>query len=225
MSVLQRLIAGVRNWRKKLSILCRSEKIGGIEWLVVVIVHFLHITTLAGWIKFYFDPISNDPTAEELRRRNKAIDIYVVFEFCVLQCLLWLPDRSNVIYALAALYFLCGILINLFSIVFVGKLDVYPPTPSIERSLLLFGINVIQVITIFAIFYRTQFCQSPLIAIINSTLVFGTLGHPLGNNFIGGYIVATQIIVDFVLLAVFLSAFVGSLNAFKRKGVENRTKK
>jgi antitoxin HicB len=216
-SVPPRLKAGYDDWLKKLNTLYKKREIGGVEKFVVLAIHFLHITTISGWIKIILDPISDNPTVEDRRRRDRTIEFYVVFELVALQLLLWWPGGFVISRCVIAIYVLYEIFLNLSSIVFVGKFDVYPPTVSIERSLLLFGFNAIQVITIFAIFYWVYFDFSPYMAFIEATLVFGTVGHPLGNDLAGGELVALQIMADFVLLAVFLGAFVGSLSAFKRR--------
>jgi hypothetical protein len=209
--------AGVKDWHNKLKRLFSSSDVGGIEWLAVVTIHLLHITTVSGWLKFMFDPTVDKPTAQERWTRDRVIEGYVVFELVVLQVLLWLPGDFVFWRCLGAAYILYEIFLNLSSIVFVGKFDVYPPTLSIERSLLLFGFNAVQVIAIFAIFYRAKFDSTPFVALIDSFLVFGTIGHPLDQGYSGGAIVALQIMCDFVLLAVFLGAFVGNLHALKRK--------
>ncbi len=200
--------AGVRHWRAILDALVVSKKIGGLEKAVVVIIHCLHLITLSGWIKVALDPTTEKPTPEERRSRDRAIEIYVLLGWGVLGVILWVPDKVATYQAIIAGFILFEILLNISSIVFAGKLETaYPPTPSAERSLILFGVNVLQVITIFAIFYRVKLGSTAAVAAFNSTLVFGTVGYPLD----GGYLVACQIIVDFILVAVFLGAFVGNL--------------
>jgi hypothetical protein len=221
-AITKRVRLGFANWCAILCKLRASKDVGGIEWLVVLLVHFLHITTVSGLIKIVCDPVDTiednaEKKSQQLSRRNRYIEAYVIIQFFALIVLLAIPQRVGVGSCLLASYFLYEMLLNLFSIVFVGKLEgIYPKTPSIERSLLLFGINVLQVIVIYAIYYRGSFNFDPLVAVVHSALVFGTIGHPLGKELDGGIIVVTQIIVDFVLLAVFLSAFVGNLRAFRR---------
>jgi hypothetical protein len=221
-----RIVDGLKDWRSKLSAIVKSRDVAGVEWLAVVSIHFMHITTISGWLKFAFDPIKGNAERQERRARDIVIEIYVLVELVLLQVLLWVPAKGALWPSALALYFLYEVLLNLFSIVFVGKLAVYPPTASIERSLLLFGINVLQVLTVFAIFYRAEFDHHAYVALVYSALVFGTIGHPLqGSLTNGGYIVAAQIIIDFVLFAVFLAAFVGSLKAFRRMEGNDRSDK
>jgi hypothetical protein len=204
---------GFRNWHERIGRLVASSDISGLEKVVVVCVHFLHVCTGSGWLKFCLDPTTQSPTLEQMRPRDRAIELYVLFECLVLAGILWLPDKIHWYEVAVAAFILFEILLNLSSIIFVGKLkDVYPPTHSIERSVLLFGVNVLQVIMIFAIFYRAAFGLPPSEAAVNSALVFGTVGYPSP----GGYVVAVQVIVDFVLLAIFLGTFVGNLGALRR---------
>jgi predicted branched-subunit amino acid permease len=64
------------------------------------------------------------------------------------------------------------------------------------------------VVLSFAIFYRLQLPHLPAPdALFKTLLVFGTIGYPLGAE----VIVALQIAIDFLLLAVFLAVFVGGL--------------
>jgi hypothetical protein len=212
------LIKGFEDWRSNLTAIRQTNKIRGLEWLFVFSVHLLHIITISGWIKFALDPLTRPPDREELACRNKAIETWVVFEFLTLLLLVLLPAPIGCLRILVASYILFEILLNLCSIIFVGKLaDVYPPTPSIERSLLLFGFNVLQVIFIFAIFYRATFGLKPQEAIFQAALVLGTIGSPtLDAAYDGWWVIAFQILTNLVLLVVFLAAYVGNLGAFKR---------
>ena len=81
------------------------------------------------------------------------------------------------------------------------------PPASDERSLLLFFLNVIQVVLSFAIFYRCKLSISVGKALFKTLLVFGTIGSVDGAETIVGFQIAT----DFLLLAVFLAFFVGNL--------------
>jgi uncharacterized protein with PQ loop repeat len=221
-----KLIKGFQGWKSRLTTIRKTNEIRGLEWLFALSVHFLHVFTLSGWIKFRFDPLQHPPPEEELAFRNKVIEAWVIFELLVL---LWvtfyLPPIGSFRIAVA-IYLLYEILLNLCSIIFVGKLQgvgsasptVYPPTSSIERSLLLFGFNIIQIILIFAIFYRSIFNFTPKRAIFESALVLGTIGHPeLDPASHWWWVVTLQILTDLVLLVVFLAAFVGNLGAFKRR--------
>jgi hypothetical protein len=212
------LYHGLLHWKRQACEIYASREIGGLEKVVVFLIHILHILTLSGWIKIALDPPIDRPTASERRTRNKAIELYVILEFLVLATILWFSGDVQQYQCWVAAFILFEILLNLASIVFVGKLpNIYPATSSIERSLILFGINILQVIMTFAIFYRAQFGILPEKAVLISMLVFGTLGSPsIGDDFSGAHIVEAQVVVDFAMIAIFLSAYVGRLGAFRR---------
>src|SRR5260370_34314028 len=96
--------------------------------------------------------------------------------------------------------------VNLFNIVFVGTLDVLPPTSSVERSLLIFVINAAEIVVAFSILYRYWFVIDRIPALFYALLVFGTLGHPVETNgrdaFEGALLVGAQIAVDVTFLAI-----------------------
>jgi hypothetical protein len=229
-------IKGFKEWKSRLKDIRQTKEIHGLEWLFALSVHFLHVLTISGWIKFAFDPLVRPLPEDELARRNKAIEAWVILELAVLLFAIFYPPPVRCLRVAVAAYLLYEILLNLSSIIFVGKLrgyastssnkiysqtsskEIYPPTSSIERSLLLFGVNIAQVTLIFAIFYRAIFSFTPQRAIFESARVLGTIGHPeLGDAYYYWWVVTSQILTDLVLLVVFLAAFVGNLAAFKRK--------
>jgi hypothetical protein len=80
-------------------------------------------------------------------------------------------------------------------------------------------VNVIQLVLAFAIFYRTAIPNlSNMDAVFNALLVFGTIGYPKGANLVVG----SQILLDFVLLAVFLAFVVGKLGN-SQPGLKTKT--
>jgi hypothetical protein len=212
---------GAEEWSKKLRSIKDTKEIRGLEWLFALSIHFLHIITVSGWIKLAYDPLvqpTDKPDEEELACRNRVIETWVLTELLVLLLLIALPAPISCWRIIGASYFLFEIMLNLSSIIFVGKLPgVYPPTPSVERSLLLFGFNVLQVILIFAVFYRAAFGFEASEAIFQAAFVLGTIDHPkimVGNPW--WWLVVFQILTDLMFLAVFLGAYVGNLGAFKR---------
>jgi hypothetical protein len=218
-------IKGVGNWWDLRNKIRDSAEVAGLERVFVRVVHFLHIFTVSGWIKFAFDPLPDDTHDKQLRCRNIAVEIWVFSELVVFLFLNLLSEPIGWFRLAVAAYFLFEIILNLCSIIFVGKLaSVYPPTSSIERSLLLFGINVLQVIFIFAIFYRATLGLKTGEAIFHAILVLGTVGYPpLHSDYYGWWVIALQILTGLGLLAVFLGAFVGNLRAFRKRDESQRS--
>jgi hypothetical protein len=89
-----------------------------------------------------------------------------------------------------------------FTIILSEKL--FPPPASVKRSLLLFLFNLVEVTLTFAIFYQLCLGLSSTDAIIQSTLVFSTLGYPPEAKGMA----AIQSVLDFLLVAIFLSNIV-----------------
>lgn len=98
---------------------------------------------------------------------------------------------------------------------FLSKFVAAPPK-SAERSLLLFILNVAELLIAFAIFYRGRFGLRVGEAITNATLVFGTIGYR--NDIVDiPPIVAVQILLDFLLLAIFLATLIGRVGPFEKR--------
>jgi hypothetical protein len=99
----------------------------------------------------------------------------------LLAIVVW-PTRPSPGWQVVVLYFLYELFLNLFHIIFVGKLRVIQPTASVERSLLLFLVNSAQIVLAFAVFYRGALGIGPVEAIVNSLLIFGTDSHPIATE-------------------------------------------
>ena len=71
-------------------------------------------------------------------------------------------------------------------------------------------IAVASVVT-FALYYRIVLSLDPGAAVASSFQVFGTVGHPVNDSGHGSYyyLVALQIALDFVFIAILLASFVG----------------
>jgi hypothetical protein len=103
-----------------------------------------------------------------------------------------------------------------FQIMFLSKLKFAALPKSAERSLLLFIFNVAELLIAFAIFYRGCFGLRVLEAIKNAILVFGTIGYR--NDIVDiSPIVAVQILLDFLLLAIFLATLIGRVGPFEKR--------
>lgn len=187
---------GLAEWRSDLAKLRLTSQVGGIEWIFDLTIYFLKIFVPSEWIQIYFG-----------RRRTgiSFIDVYVIVITIILVCFLVWPDRVPRLSTIFAGYFLATNIIILLNVLFLTKL--LGPVASDERSVLLFFLNVLQVVLTFAIFYRCKLSISMNEALFQTLLVFGTIGYPSGAN----AIVGSQIAIDFLLLAVFLAFFVGNL--------------
>ncbi len=118
--------------------------------------------------------------------------------------------------SLIAGYVIFDIYLNLLNIIFIGKIRAIDAPPvSIERSILLLFMNVLEVVLAFTIFYRDWLKLSTMDALFNAILVLGTIGYP--NAATGGLslLVALQVLLDLLLIVLVISSFVGQVGLFR----------
>jgi hypothetical protein len=82
------------------------------------------------------------------------------------------------------------------------------PARCLATALLLLILNAFQIIATFALYYRIVLSLDPGAAIASSFQVFGTV-YPVNDSGHGSYLVALQIALDFVFIAILLASFVG----------------
>ena len=86
---------------------------------------------------------------------------------------------SSGITVAAATYILFEIILALANIIFVGKFEeLQAPPASIERSIILLLFNLVEVVLIFAVFYKSALGLSPGNALFQASLVSGQLVIP-----------------------------------------------
>jgi hypothetical protein len=143
---------------------------------------------------------------DEPKWQERLPVVYVVAVTVLLVILLaWFPS------AWIAAYFLGSIIVYLLNVVLLDH-KVFGAPRSPERSLILFIINIAQVVLIFAIFYRWKIPNlGAPDALIDAVLIFGTVSLPDQINMEARSIAAIQVATDFILLAVFLAHIVGGI--------------
>jgi hypothetical protein len=141
------------------------------------------------------------------RDKWKSFPDWYVFGVTVpLGILAWSPSWRYwplCLSVLIASYLLFSIIVYLLNVVLLDH-KVFGGVRSPERSLILFMLNVAQVVLIFAIFYRSSEVSDPL---VEALLVLGTINFPPEAKPMAAF----QVAIDFLLLAVFLAHFVGGL--------------
>jgi uncharacterized membrane protein YphA (DoxX/SURF4 family) len=132
----------------------------------------------------YFAKFLTIPAMIELFCRRKlppwVAEWFVVVTTIVLVCLLILSDWAPKLSVIVGTYFLASTIVILLNVLFLTKNFGTPA--SNERTLLLFVINVVQIILAFAIFYRRQLGLRTGEALFEALRVFGTLGYPEGGR-------------------------------------------
>jgi hypothetical protein len=191
-------------WQSTLQRVSKSTEVDGIEKGVCVLLQGLRIILIAHW----------------LTNTWVGIEKYVLAKLAVLLAillLLFIVPLDNLWVAVVVSFVPGYLLFELytvhFQIMFLSKLKFVAPPKSVERSLLLFIFNAAELLIAFAIFYRGGFGLRVGEAITNAILVFGTIGYRNDT----GPIVAVQILLNFLLLAIFLATLIGRVGPFEKR--------
>ena len=135
------------------------------------------------------------------RSRYLGIDTYVVLSV-VLTIGIWSATPTE-LGALVCSYISASTVVALLQVVFLSKL--LGPILSAERSLILFVLNVVQIVFTFSIWYQLEAGLSRENALFNALLVLGTVGYYDRAN----VLVGLQIATDLLLFAIFLASLIG----------------
>jgi hypothetical protein len=187
------VIGGAREVRAKLR---------GIEQIVGLLLYWLWPFFVSFWLPRYFKE----------DHRPTVIDVYV----CVCAALtiaIWAAG-PNWILLLVCSYFSLSTVFALLQVVFLTKImgDVFSP----ERSLLLFIVNVVQFVFMFAGWYGYIGSLEKWDALFKSTLVLATIGYPDQNEVKS--VVMLQVASNLLLFTVFLGHLIGRVGPTKNSG-------
>lgn len=219
-------------WKRKIHDLWKADQIHGIELVFGSCLLALRYISFSYWskdvlLKWLLE--WRDISDQRSRRvwRDNLIDNYCLLQLLVLFVILcWFAWSATGWFV--ATYILFEIYLNLFSIFFLSRqrrigppkpsdrlLAVNEPSTSVERSIILIFVNVLQVTVSFGIFYKKVMPGlTPSGAFANAVLVLGTVGTPSGAP---PLLVASQIGLDFLLVALILGSFVGQAGPFAKR--------
>jgi hypothetical protein len=189
---------GRTEWLDGLQKITKAPNLPGIEKPAGVLLFILKTFVLTEFIQLFWNWKTNQKWKKWLP--DCYVGLVTVFLFILL---VWFPIRW------IAIYFLASIIVYLLNVVLLDH-KVFGGVRSPERSLILFMLNVVQVVLIFAILYRLERPEELggwRDALVDALLVLGTVAVPFALK--ERPIAAFQVAVDFVLLAVFLAHFVG----------------
>jgi hypothetical protein len=138
------------------------------------------------------------------RPASWMIDIYVLVGVIVT---VWGYLSSSFIVACFSVYFTTSTVIVLLNVVFLRR--IFGEPESVERSLLLFICNVVQITLMYATWYELGAQKDPL---LRSVLTFATINYAedMPN------LAILQIATNFLLLAIFLSHLIGQVGDRRR---------
>ena len=214
-TMLSNYRSGLKRWSSRLQEIWADPKLAGIEKWARRFVYFSRILWISEHLLFFV--IGAKTSKEQYRRDLWITDLYVVGKTVVVALLAWLPESLLTAGAWIVSYLLAETYLALLNVVFVRTLPDERPI-SITRSLLLLMLNAFQITLTFALYYRIVLSLDPGAAIASSFQVFGTVGHPVNKSGAGSYVVALQIALDFVFIAILLASFVGATNVNKEQG-------
>ena len=180
---------GLRNWGRGFGTI--AARTYGIERVVDWLLYSLTLLSPTQWLYIGLG-------GERVRSVNTWIDLYVVVALVVSILSFLFPSLTA---GLVSTYFSAITLIAVLNIVLLQRVfrgEIVSP----ERSLLLFICNIAQIVLMFATWYFLGGEKAPL---LRSVLTFATIGYSETMP----RTTMTQIAIDFVLLAVYLSHLVG----------------
>ena len=187
-----------------------DSEIHGLELFWDTALLLLRFLSVSYWLRSRL-PHPHDPRHS---LRDNVIDGYCVFQLLLL--LVLLPSGfGTVVNSVITGYVLFEIYLNLLNIVFIGKIRaINAPPASVERSILLLLLNVLEVVIAFAVLYRDWLKLSTVEAFFKATLVLGTIGYPEASGW-WVLLVALQVLLDFVLVVLLLGSFAGRVGLFR----------
>jgi hypothetical protein len=188
----------------------RQEAVHGIERLFIGTILLLRILSLSSWLRLCFP----QPRTKRQRVRDNAIDAYCVLQVLTVGTILGL-HTTGVLSVVIAGYILFEIFLVNLNIVFVGKFpELQAPPASIERTIILLFMNLVEVVGIFAVFYAYA-GLSRIDAIFNSALVLGTVGYPPLHG-PAKLVIILQVFLDLILGLLLLSTLAAHMGFFRR---------
>lgn len=186
----------------------------GVERRIMMIVLALKLCFPSFWIRHYADIRSN-------RLRNKLIEEYVLLKTMIMLIILICGWWSHWIALVITFYFLADLITYLLGLVTLSNLN--HTQPNLRRNLILLGINMLELVSAFSIFYLgTQslyyaenhvLVTSWIDGIYYSIATFATVGY--GDLITVGswwHLLSTcQILTSFLFISLVLSSVVSKL--------------
>jgi hypothetical protein len=193
-----------KSWRDYVAGFSKIDRGGleGIEWLTARFLYALWVPTLAFWLRIFLS---------KYFREALIVEVYVAASVAV-TFVAWLL-MANCWWAILCSWFLFSTVVVLLHVVLLSK--IFGDVQSVERSLILFICNVVQLVFTFSIWYELTHLPKGK-ALFSAILVFATLGYPKEAPTL---LVGIQIATDFLLLAIFLAHIVGRVG-YQRRDTE-----
>lgn len=189
----------------------KSGRSSGVERLVQYSLLLLRVASLQYWLVNR----AWDRNDDNRKFRDTVVDVSVIGQCAIVILLMqFTPNEYLCVASAFSIYLLFLLYLSLLNIVFFsGWKSVDKPSTSVTRSLILLGINVLQVTFTFALFYRHWLDLPQAKALFGSFLVLGTIGTPQIDGIANPStpLIPLQIIANLVLLAFGLAVFAGKV--------------
>lgn len=180
----------------------------------MVIIMILKMCFPSFWIRHYAD-------LQWHTMRNRLIEYYVLSTTTMMILILVLWWRSHWIWITITIYVFIDLIVYLFGLIILSKLN--QSQPNIRRNLILLWINMIQIISAFAIMYLGSWSLyrawtniavlSWLDAFYFSIATFATVwyGDMVTIGHLGHFIAICQIMTSFLFISLVLSSVVSKV--------------
>jgi Ion channel len=150
----------------------------GVERIIMVLVLLLKLCFPSFWIRHYADMHSH-------RLRNEMIEQYVIIKTVLIVLILWCGRWSQRWWVAATVYLMWDLVTYLLWLIVLSNL--HHSQPNLRRNLILLGINMIEIIAAFGVFYLAsgslhatangQIVTNWLQAFYFSIATFATVGY------------------------------------------------
>jgi len=195
---------GLTRWQANLKQIEQLD-IGGLEKGFCHALYRLRLASILEWLSLCIVGGRGDDDHAAHKTDRLIVDFYVVGKTLLVALLMLLPTKFLAWYVqLFVWYLLAEMYVALLNVVIIGTLNTERKI-SVGRSLLLLMFNAIQLVLSFALFYRAHAGVGPWQAFVNSVHVFSTLALPDKAE----KLETTQIILNFIFLAIILARFLG----------------
>lgn len=205
---------------KNIKALWDKHRVHGLELIFDTILLAFRYLSLSYGLRYAVSRLDDQRHAV----RDNVVDLYCIIQLIVLS-LVFGRGYSPIVDSIIVTYILFEMYLNLLNIIFIGKFpDINAPPASVERSILLLMLNVIEVVLAFGILYHHWLGLSRIEGFFKAVCVLGTIGYP---DAIGWPIllVVLQVFLDFLLLVLVISSFIGELGIFSNKSISTKKEK
>lgn len=186
----------------------------GLERLLMIAIMWLKLCFPSFWIRHYADVRWNN-------LKSRLMEYYVLAATAITMLILLSGRWSHWTWLVITIYTFAELVVYLLWLILLGKIN--HRQPNIRRNLILLGMNTIEIIAAFAIFYLNsnslyyansgELVQSGAEAFYFSIATFATVGYGdmVTHWHMGHFIATCQILTSFLFITLVLSSVVSKI--------------